>query len=185
MTLRTPAKILAVLVLVLLLLAGVSFLLPASYEVSRERLVHAPPAQVHPWLDDLSRWKDWTAWGEQYPGTVYVFGAQRTGAGARSSWDDPEAGQGEIEITASDPERGVWYDLAFDGGAWRAKAAIQLAPAEGGTRVTWTMRGELGANPLARWMGLFMDRLVGPDFERGLERLDERLAGGGALLEDE
>jgi hypothetical protein len=30
---------------------------------------------------------------------------------------------------------------------------------------------DLGANPLARYFGLWMDGMVGPDFEEGLGRL--------------
>ena len=41
----------------------------------------------------------------------------------------------------------------------------------GGTQVTWTMNGDMGANPLYRWMGLFMDKMVGPDFDAGLANL--------------
>jgi hypothetical protein len=33
----------------------------------------------------------------------------------------------------------------------------------------------MGSNPLNRWFGLMMDRLVGPDFEAGLANL-KRLA---------
>lgn len=169
-------KILQGLLLLVLALLAVSFFLPGSYEVSRERVVRASPAEVHAWIDDLSRWKDWTSWGEEFPDVEYTFGERRAGVGASYAWDDPDAGQGELVITASNPERGVWYDVAFDDGAWRAKAAIELEPVEGGTRVRWTMRGELGRNPVSRWMGLLLDGWIGRDLERGLERLDERLA---------
>jgi hypothetical protein len=33
------------------------------------------------------------------------------------------------------------------------------------------MRGDLGHNPLNRWFGLFMDKMVGPDFDEGLANL--------------
>ena len=169
-------KLLSALLGLALLLVVASFFLPGSFEASRERVVHAAPAEVYAWTNDLSRWRDWTAWGEQYPDVEYTYGAIRSGVDASYAWDDPEAGRGEIVITASDPAKGVWYDIAFDGGAQRAKGAIQIAPVEGGTHVMWTMRGELGRNPLWRWMGLFLGRMIGADLERGLERLDERLS---------
>jgi len=34
-----------------------------------------------------------------------------------------------------------------------------------------SMEGDLGRSPLNRWFGLFMDKLVGPDFEAGLANL--------------
>jgi hypothetical protein len=33
------------------------------------------------------------------------------------------------------------------------------------------MYGEHGMNPIHRWFSLFMDKLVGPDFEAGLKSL--------------
>jgi hypothetical protein len=33
------------------------------------------------------------------------------------------------------------------------------------------MAGTLGRSPMYRWFGVFMDRLVGPDFEGGLANL--------------
>ncbi len=33
------------------------------------------------------------------------------------------------------------------------------------------MNGDMGANPLYRWMGLFMDKMVAPDFDAGLANL--------------
>jgi hypothetical protein len=35
----------------------------------------------------------------------------------------------------------------------------------------------MGNNPVGRWMGLTLDRFVGADYERGLERLRERVEG--------
>jgi hypothetical protein len=44
--------------------------------------------------------------------------------------------------------------------------------------VNWSNEGDMGASPVNRWFGLFMDRLVGPDFEAGLVNL-KRLAEQG------
>ena len=41
----------------------------------------------------------------------------------------------------------------------------------GGVELTWYINGDMGANPLMRWMGLAMDAMIGKDFERGLTRL--------------
>ncbi len=48
---------------------------------------------------------------------------------------------------------------------------MRLTPDGSGTRVTWTNEGDMGANPVNRYFGLMMDRMVGPDFEAGLKNL--------------
>jgi hypothetical protein len=53
-----------------------------------------------------------------------------------------------------------------------SRGTVALAPGPGGaTRVTMAMEGDLGHSPVNRWFGVFMDRLVGPDFEAGLANL--------------
>ena len=37
--------------------------------------------------------------------------------------------------------------------------------------MTWSNDGDLGNNPLMRWMGLAMDKMVGADFDAGLANL--------------
>ena len=67
-------------------------------------------------------------------------------------------------------------DFAIDLGAMGKPAQrIAIERTETGTRVTWSMRMDLGFNPVARVMGLFMDRMVGPVFERGLANLQASL----------
>ena len=39
------------------------------------------------------------------------------------------------------------------------------------TKVTWSMRGDVGASPVAHYFTLFMDWMAGPDFERNLVQL--------------
>ena len=52
---------------------------------------------------------------------------------------------------------------------------IELRAQDGGIRVVWADAGDLGMNPVNRWFGLFLDKMIGPDFERGLVNL-KRLA---------
>lgn len=56
---------------------------------------------------------------------------------------------------------------------FRSESTIRfsLEPDEDGTEVVWTLTGP--RTFMTRVMGLFtsMDKMVGPDFERGLERL--------------
>jgi hypothetical protein len=40
------------------------------------------------------------------------------------------------------------------------------------TEVTWSMETDLGYNPIARYFGLFFDKMIGDDFEKGLDNLN-------------
>ena len=52
-----------------------------------------------------------------------------------------------------------------------ALASVVLEPAGAGTKVTWGLDTDLGFNPIARYFGMMMDGMVGPDYEKGLARL--------------
>ena len=76
-----------------------------------------------------------------------------------------------MEFTRAVANERVDYTLSFQDMGMRSTGQLRLEPAGSGTRVTWTNEGEMGANPVNRYFGLFMDRLVGPDFEGGLNNL--------------
>ncbi|MFX7894998.1 SRPBCC family protein, partial [Acinetobacter baumannii] len=63
------------------------------------------------------------------------------------------------------------YELYFPDFGSTSTGEFRLTPRDGGTKVSWSMDGDMGRNPLNRWMGLFMDRMVGPDFDAGLANL--------------
>ena len=150
--------------------AGVGFLLPSTYLVEKEIVIRASPAEVHVYVDDLTKWPEWAPWQEEDPSIVTTLGATTSGIGAHQSWTD-DGGSGELTFTASDPASGVEYDLSFDDGAFVSVGAFRYTDLAGTTKVTWSMQGDVGNNLIGRYFGLFSDALVGPMFTRGLEKL--------------
>jgi len=54
--------------------------------------------------------------------------------------------------------------------------SIRVLPLSDGAEVTWRVDADMGFNPVFRVMGLFMDGMMGPRFELGLENLSEAAA---------
>lgn len=163
---------LAALIAVLLL---VSFLLPSTFQVERSIVIQASPETIHALVGDLGRWDEWAPWKEEDPTIVVTFGQATTGVGASQTWSG-ESGDGELTFTRWNPETGIAYDLAFDQGTYRSRGRIIYHPVDGATsatKVTWSMAGEVGLNPIGRYFALMMDSMVGPMFERGLVRLKQ------------
>lgn len=145
-----------------------------EYVVQRSVDVAAPPTSVYERVVDLRRWREWSPWEGLDPDLRRTYGGPDAGVGQTYAWSgNRRAGQGTMAITeAVDGER-VAIDLVFEK-PFRSESVTTfvLRPAgEGSTRVTWTMRGP--KTLVSRVMGLFtsMDRMIGPDFERGLDRL--------------
>jgi hypothetical protein len=76
-----------------------------------------------------------------------------------------------MTFTAAEPERRLAYDLFFPDYGTTSQGDLRFAPEGGATRVSWTMNGDMGRNPLFRWFALFADRMVGKDFDTGLANL--------------
>ena len=170
-------RIVVVVLLLPVLLLVVSLFLPSKYHVERSVMIKAPPATIFPLINNPSRWLEWTAWTRAKDSTLtYAYSGPAEGAGAASEWTSQTMGSGLMKFTSADPQKGVRFDLSFDGGKFKSKGAVLIETNGESTKVTWTNDGELGGNPIARYFGLFMDKMVGRDYEEGLEKLRRKVA---------
>ncbi|MFG0315656.1 MAG: SRPBCC family protein [Planctomycetota bacterium JB042] len=172
-------KILIGIVVVLVVLAGIGFVLPTEYAVAKSVTIDAPPAKVHEHVGDLKKWEEFMPWTEDDPSLVTTFGEKTTGVGAHQTWTGKD-GDGELTITKSDPQSGIAYDMAFVFEERRApsKSAITYETVDGGTKVTWTMEGDIAdmmPPVMAGYMGLMMEGSIGEMFDRGLTKLKEKV----------
>jgi effector-binding domain-containing protein len=175
-------KGLVVFLLVLIVaLIGIAFVLPNSAHVERSTTIARPASEVFAVLNSYRRFNDWSPWAAKDPNAHYTVSGPVAGVGARQAWQgDPKTvGSGSQEITESKPNESVTAALDF-GDMGRATARFLLTPeGQGGTRVKWMLDtqaplafdGKIIWNTVGRYMGLFMDRMVGPDYESGLARL--------------
>ena len=172
--LRFLGRLLVVLIGLAIVLAVVSIFLPREVTVTRSILIDAPPEDVFPHVDSLQRVEQWSPWAGIDPEMTVSFSGPDSGVGNRMDWTsaDPRVGSGSQEITVSVPNERVETALDF-GDMGQATAWLDLGTAAGGTEVTWGLSADMGLNPVGRYMGLMMDRWVGADYERGLERLKE------------
>jgi len=168
------------LVLLVAVLIGVAFVLPASAHVERSITIARPAAQVFAVVNSYRRFNEWSPWAAKDPSAHYTVSGPVAGVGAKQAWQgDPHTvGSGSQEIVESKPNESVTTALDF-GDMGKATARFLLSPEGQGTRVRWTLDtdaplpldGRIIWNTVGRYMGLFMDRMVGPDYESGLARL--------------
>lgn len=143
-----------------------------TYDVSRSTVVDAEPARVHALLENFHSWVAWSPWEGRDPGLTRRYDGPDSGPGARYAWSgNRKAGSGSMEVTGSTPDA-VDIDLAFlKPFRSTSRVRFELAPEGHATRVTWRMTGS--QNGLMGVVGRVypMDRLIGPDFEKGLAQL--------------
>lgn len=154
----------------------------AAYRVSRTIRVEAPPESVYPHVIDLRRWVRWSPWEAEDPVLERTYGGTRRGVGATYAWSgDRDAGQ--VRVTEASEPRRVDLDLCFEK-PFPADHQIRfdLDPEDGGAAcvVTWTMNGRHRGLMRVLSLVLPVERMVGKDFELGLQQLKGQVEGTSA-----
>lgn len=149
------------------------FLLPCTSHAERAVTIARPPAEVFAMFDSCRRFNTWSPWHACDPKAVYIFEAPRRGVCAAVRWpsEQSDVGKERQSIIGSSPVRKIVTRLEFEGHG-DAIGTFTLAPDGDGTHVVWSFDAGHGMNPLSRWFGLLFDRMIGPDFEHGLARLN-------------
>jgi len=153
------------------LLVGVGLVLPSEARVERSIAIERPATHVFAVLNGFSRFKEWSPWAALDPNTRYRYEGPATGVGAKMSWvsDDPAVGSGAQEILAAVPSSTIKLRLQF--GPSKADGSYEIQETPSGVQLTWAMTSHFGWDLAGRYFGLFFERTVGADFERGLAQL--------------
>jgi carbon monoxide dehydrogenase subunit G len=166
-------RVLIGLVTFIVLLVVVGYFLPRQVHVERSIVINAPQAQLFDALNGFKRFNEFSPWAALDPNTQYSYEGPESGVGARMSWvsSDSKVGSGTNEIIESTSPDFIRTRLDF--GGQLAEASFKFEPADTGTRVTWGFDGDLGNNPVARYVGLMFDKWIGSNYEKGLARMKE------------
>ncbi len=155
----------------LLLLVGLA--LPRTYRVERSIEIAAPMINIYPNVFDPKAWTQWGVWNRRDPGMTMTYSGPAAGVGAKWSWVSKSEGNGGMEIVRADFDKSVAYVLTLEGMDSPFTGRIEFSPGAGNVKVTWIGEGDMGTSPMGRWFALFMDKLIGPDFESSLRNLKE------------
>lgn len=152
---------------------------PDTYTVERSQHIDASPTAVREHIVDFHRWQSWSPWHDLDPDMRESYSGPDAGVGAAYSWEgNRKAGKGSMEIVGAD-ESNVTIDLRFLK-PFKSESTTEflLEPHGGGTNVVWRMTGP--KTFMTKVMGIFtsMDKMIGPDFEKGLARLKAQAEAG-------
>ena len=147
--------------------------MPDSYTVIRTTTIKTPAESIYGRIANFHGWIAWSPWEGLDPDMQRTYSGPTSGPGSTYVWSgNRQAGEGRMEITdAAEPSR-VTIALNFlKPFKSSSTTTFDLAPEGEATRVTWTMTGPMTL--MTRVMGIFksMDKMIGPDFEKGLAQL--------------
>lgn len=152
---------------------------PDEFRVERRLRITAPAEQLWTLVGELRGFNRWNPYERKDPLIKGQYAGTASGIGSRYSWESDKVGTGSLEIIGQQPGRAVQMKLDFVKpfeAHNQAEFALQPTP-DGATEVSWRMHGP--ANFMSKLMGVFMDmdKMVGRDFEDGLQNLRQFAEG--------
>lgn len=148
--------------------AGTLVFLPRDVTVTRTGLVPATPQAIVALAASHTGYQRFNPYLSTDPDLKIETFGPASGVGSGFHFDGKE-GKGK-QTVAIVQDSAVQYDIDL-GPMGRPTQKISATAQGDQSEVTWHMHADMGLNPVARVMGLFMDRMVGPTFERGLQNM--------------
>ncbi|MBT8259651.1 MAG: SRPBCC family protein [Bacteroidia bacterium] len=146
---------------------------PNSYEVERSRTIEAPAAVLYDNVIDYRNWEAWSSWVEKDPDLIVKYPEQTRGVGGHYSWEDKD-GAGTMKTISTELNKSINQEMQFDDFE-PSQVNWTFEPTEDGkTKVNWKMSGDKVPFMFKAFSVISggFDNMIGPDFERGLEKLD-------------
>lgn len=145
---------------------------PAQAVISREMFMAASPEVIFPYINNSKKSYDWMPWADGDPGLKMNFSGPEEGLGASSNWVGKKMGVGSAEVIESIPNLSVKTRLVYtEPNEMNQIAELSLTPASGGTLVRWSVNGHNGFFMRLICVFMDMDKMVGDQFLKGLEKL--------------
>ncbi len=168
----------AVLYLILCLLG------PSEGKVERSIDINASADAVRAKIPDHKFFHDkWSPWTEKDPKMKVTFTGETGAEGSSMAWisDKDEVGKGSMTYNYTRGDT-VMQTLHFDD--YGDSKVYHIVTAKGkGSRVTWGMHSKTPFFARAVMLFMNMDKMMGPDFEKGLKKLKFAIENTAAEFE--
>lgn len=146
---------------------------PGQFRIERHITINAQPDVIFAQLQNFHHWSSWSPWEKLDQQLQREFSGAESGRGAIYSWSgNNKIGAGRMEILEATGNHQLLIQLDFFRPMKAHNSAhFTLLPQGESTQLSWAMEGKQPF--LGKLMGLFMDidKMVGKDFEAGLQNL--------------
>lgn len=145
---------------------------PSEFAIKRSLAINAPPEIVYAHVVDFHEWAGWSPWDAMDPSMKKTY-TGGPGVGAKYEWSgNDKVGTGAMTIADTKPNEAVGITLEFKTPFEATnRTDLTFAKSATGTDVTWAMTGKNNFMSKAMSLVMDMDKMVGPDFEKGLASL--------------
>jgi hypothetical protein len=146
---------------------------PPTFHLQRETQINTLPQYSYAQVEDFHNWKAWSPWAKLDPEQKITFAGTPGTVGSSYAWvGNDKVGEGRMTISDSVVPSKIAIKLEFiKPFPSSSVVTFSFVPQGSGTHVTWAMDGERNFMAKAVSLVVDMDKMVGPDFEKGLADL--------------
>ena len=165
-------KVFVVVFVLIALLLAYAATRPDGFRLERTIIIKASPEKVFALINDFHKWGAWSPWDKIDADLKRTYSGPLSGVGATYSWEGKKTGIGRMVVMECLPTSLVKIKLDFFKPFEAHNVAeFSLHEQDDSTVVTWAMSGPTPY--LSKLIGIFfsMDKLVGKQFESGLEKM--------------
>lgn len=164
--------------------AAVPYALPSSKTIERVATIDAPIDRVFSLVASSEGYQSFNPYKAKDPDLKISMYGPSSGIGSGFAFDGKD-GKGTQTIVALEENRSVTMQIdlgamgrpvttfLLEPAGLLEPASSLLEPSSGATIVTWSTKSDFGMNPIGRVIGLFLDGMLGPDYETGLRKLGQ------------
>jgi effector-binding domain-containing protein len=151
------------------LMIVIGFFLPSKFSIERSMVMKSQPGPIFDQVNILKNWEKWSPWRKMDPQSVMTYNDIPSGKGAAYDWTSPNkrTGSGTMTITDVKENEEILTKLDFKGQG-QGESSYHFEKVEGGTKVTWEMHSDIGANPFVKWMMVLSKGMMEKMFDQGL-----------------
>ncbi len=105
-------------------------------------VIQAPPEVIFNKVNDLKSWESWGPWNKEDGAVTFTYAEKTSGEGASYSWDGDMSGS--LTTTKVIPNKEIQQDVTLEtpAGERHPNMYWTFEKVEGGTEVTWGIKGE-------------------------------------------
>ncbi|MDP1725680.1 MAG: SRPBCC family protein [Bacteroidota bacterium] len=150
----------------------VSLFFPHQYRIEKSTLINKPVSSTFGYMNNIKNWSDWSPWNTSIDSSMVSFySPTASGAGSTHYFRGGLVGSGRFKITESIPNQKIHYDLSINEGLMHSEATFYFKSVNDGTQLFWVDSGDVGLNPLFRYLLPSKISETEHNFEDGLKAI--------------
>lgn len=151
----------------------IGLFIPSSVKISRGIVINADHSKIYQELSDVKDWNKWLPWITSDSGALVQLSPVTNEPGSFFKWQGlTYKSSGTITLQQINPDLiTVHYQLKDMNDAAGGFRLRSVGTNKQETELQWFMEYHLKWYPWERFYGIFLDRIIGPAFDKGLEQL--------------